>query len=188
MKALLISLALLLSLSACAPAVFVAGATAGGAVVYDQRGPSGQLRDRNISQVAHNRLAATPDLRDAHIEIASYNGVVLLVGQVSSNELRDQAYQLVSTVPHVVRVYNELVVGDSSSLWATANDDYTTTKVKTALLAEKGLKSANIKVVTESGVVYLMGLVTPDQGTKAATVASRITGVRKVVKVFEYQR
>lgn len=187
MKYFITALALLFSLTGCLPAAFVAGATAGGAMIYEQRSTTTQLHDRNISQIAHNRIKATPSLKDSHIEIATYNGVVLMVGQVTSSELRDQAYQRVNNIPHVTRVYNELTVSDTSSLLDTAGDDWITTKVKTALLAEKGLKSVNIKVVTDSGVVYLMGLVTPPQGEKAASVTSRITGVRKVVKVFEYQ-
>ncbi len=184
---LIIACLMLPLLSACVPAVFVAGATAGGALVYDQRDAKTQLRDRDIAQIAHNRLSSARSLKGAHIEVAVYNGVVLLVGQVTAPEQRDQAYQLVSSIPPVSRVYNEVTVSDTTNFFDKANDDYTTTKVKTALLAEKGLKSTDIKVVTESGVVYLMGLVTPAEGEKAASVASRIKGVTKVVKVFQYQ-
>jgi osmotically-inducible protein OsmY len=186
MKYFLTALALLVSLSGCIPAAVVAGATAGGAVVYDQRPVRTQIRDRNIAQVAKNRIHANPDLSKAHIEIAAFNGVVLMVGQAPSKEISDTAYQLVSTIPYVKRVYNEVEISGTSGTLNRADDDWITTKVRTALLAEKGLNSAEIKVVTESGVVYLMGLVSPTQGDKAASVASRITGVRKVVKVFEY--
>ena len=188
MKHLITSLILMLSLTACAPALFVAGAAIGGAVVYDQRTAEAQLTDRNIDQIASNRISATKSLKASRIQIAAYNGVVLMVGQVSSSELRDQAYQLVSTIPHVTRIYNELTVSDSNGFFDTANDNLITTEVKTALLAEKGLKSTDIKVVTESSTVYLMGLVSPSQGEQAASVASRIKGVTKVVKVFQYNK
>ncbi len=187
MKFLLASLAVLISLSGCIPAAVVVGATAGGAILYENRSVSAQLHDRDISQIAKNRIGAAKNLRDSHIEVATFNGIVLMVGQTPSAELRDQANQLVSTIPNVKRVYNEVTIADPSSIFDRSQDDWITTKVKSALVAEKGLRSSNIKVVTESHVVYLMGLVTQSQANMAATVASKMTGVQKVIKVFEYQ-
>ncbi len=182
-----LSLSLIFLLSGCVPAVLMTGgATAGGSVVYDHRPVNIQVRDRDITQISKNRIADTPALKNAHLEVATFNGIVLMVGQALSTEQRDLAYQLVSTVPFVKRVYNEVTVSGTNGALERANDDWITAKIKTALLSEKDLSSTGIKVVTESGIVYLMGIVSPGQGNATASVASRITGVKKVVKVFEY--
>ena len=91
-------------------------------------------------------------------------------------------------VPHVRRVYNEIQVGNNISFWQKSKDSGITTLVKSVLLATKGLRSSQIKVLTEDSVVYLMGIVTPLQSKLAADSASTVSGVNKVVKVFELVR
>jgi osmotically-inducible protein OsmY len=177
------------SLSACLPVAFVAGATAGGAVVSDQRSLKTSIQDRDIANTALNRLNADAEIyQQTHIVIASYNKIVLLAGQAPNPELKQKVYNIVQTVPGIRRIYNEVTIEPPLSNVAIANDSWLTTKVKSSMLAEKGLQSTAIKVVTENNTVYLMGIVTHKQGELAADVARQVGGVQKVVKIFEYQQ
>ncbi|MFA5495013.1 MAG: BON domain-containing protein [Porticoccaceae bacterium] len=136
--------------------------------------------------VGVNIKKAHVDLEKAHINVHVFNGVVLLTGEVPREELRGTAGDIARRFRGVRQVHNELQVMANTSMMNRANDSWLTTKLKSKLVAYKDIDSSKIKVVTENGVVYLMGLVFPDQANKAANVASTTSGVRKVVKVFEY--
>lgn len=136
--------------------------------------------------VGVNIKKAHPDLDSAHVNVNTFNGVVLLTGEVPSEELRATAGDVARRFRGVRQVHNELQIMPNTSLMNRANDSWLTTKLKSKLVAYKDIDSSKIKVVTENGVVYLMGLVFPEQGNRAANVASTTGGVRKVVKVFEY--
>ncbi len=180
-------IALVFSLTACLPVAFVAGATAGGVVVSDQRSIKTVIKDRDIANTALNRLNADPEIyKQTHIIVSSYNKIVLLAGQAPTEALKQKVYNIVQSVPDIRRIYNEITVEPPLSNAAIASDSWLTTKVKSAMIAEKGLKSATIKVVTENNTVYLMGIVTASQGDVAADVARKVGGVQKVVKIFEY--
>lgn len=176
------------SLSGCIAVVAaIGGATAGGAIIYDQRTYQTMLQDRYSEQIAQNRINLDPALKNhSHISAIVFNHVLLLVGQAPTQELSDRAYQLASTVEHISRSYNQITIGNSTSFAQRSKDSWVTTKVKSALLAEKGLQSNQFKVVTENGVVYLMGLTTQEQASIASNVARRITGVQKVVTLLQY--
>jgi osmotically-inducible protein OsmY len=174
------------SLSACVPAALVVGATAGGAIVYDNRSIKTMAKDKESELQADLKLRQDSQLKTAHIDATTFNQIMLLVGQAPTAEISQRAYDVVSRIPNIKRIYNEITIGQPTSLARRSQDTWITTKVKTKMLAEKGLHSTQIKVVTENGVVYLMGLVTRSQGNLAAEVASRISGVQKVVKLFEY--
>ncbi len=180
---------LIATLSSCVPAALVLGATAGGAVVYDRRSMQTMVNDKNAQAQAEKNLTNTPELQqNSHLVVAVFDGIMLLAGQLSSNELRTLAFNQVSNVQNVSRVYNEITVQQPVSLGQRSKDSWITTKVRTEMLAKKGLNSTQIKVVTENGVVYLMGVVTPHQSDLAADVARRVDGVQRVVKVFENQQ
>ena len=186
-KLLLLLICLCYPLSGCAPAIVAAGASAGGAVIYDERSLDTMYHDTEITQQAKYNLKSDADLKGlAHINVASFNRTVLMVGQVARPELRAKAYKLVSDVTGIKRIHNEVTVEGLTSTSTRSNDVWITTKVKSAMLTEKGLHSAQIKVVTENGVVYLMGLVTQKHADIATNVARSVAGVRTVVKVFEY--
>lgn len=129
---------------------------------------------------------AHPDLEAAKVNVTSYNGVVLITGQVSSAELIPLATAAVEPLRNVRRVHNELVVAGQTTLIAKTNDSWITTKVKSALLTDETAQATNIKVVTEAGVVYLMGRVTRAEADAAVGVARDIQGVQKIVTVFDY--
>lgn len=178
---------MVLSLTGCIPAAFVIGATAGGAIVYDKRNMSTILQDHNSAVTAQNRIDSDPELKGrSHISVAVFNHVGLMVGQAQTSKLRDRAYQIVTNVKNISRIYNEVTVAGATSVLQHSNDALLTAKVKTAMLAKSGLHSTQIKVVTEDNVVYLMGEVSPQQASLATDIARRVAGVEKVVKVFEY--
>lgn len=166
---------------------FVAGAATGAVIAHDERSPATILEDETIEVKAKEALYHDPRLdKKIHINVTSFNHVVLLTGEVLSHALRDYAVDLVSKVDNVSRVYNEIVVADLASFSSRSNDTWITTKIKTDMIGAKGFDSTRVKVVTERGSVYLLGIVTPEQGNRAAEIARRIDGVKQVVKMFEY--
>lgn len=133
-----------------------------------------------------NIKKASPLLEKSHVNINTYNKVVLLTGEVPSAEMRALAGQTARNFRGVRLVHNELQIQGATSLLARTSDNWLTTKVKTKLLANRDIAGQRVKVVTESGVVYLMGLVTRGEADLITSVASNTRGVRKVVRVFEY--
>jgi len=120
------------------------------------------------------------------VNVTVFNRRVLLTGEVPSEQDKQQAETIVRGINNVNRIVNELAVQPKSTLSSRANDSYLEGRVKTALIAEKGISANDFKVVCERGNVYLMGLVTTDEGDTGGDVASRVPGVTQVVKVFQY--
>lgn len=172
-------------LSACVAAV-VAGATAG-AVIYDGRGFVVLERDTRIFHVVHKTIMTDPRFRSSHISVTSFNEAVLLTGQTPVASLRVLAEKIAKATPHVLRVYNEISIGQPTELAVRAQDTWITTEIRSRLLTCKGLESGSIRVVTENGVVFLMGIVTHEQANLAVNVVRHVNGVRQVVKVFKYR-
>ncbi len=173
-------------LSGCVAAVVAGAAT--GLVVYDRRSMVMMERDARIFHVVHTAIVTDPRFRDSHIVVTVFNQSVLLVGQTPIASLRIVAEKIAQTTPHVRRVYNEITVDQKRLLSERSQDALITAEVRAKLLAKSGLESGSIRVVTESGVVYLMGIVTQDQANLAVTVARQVKNVRRVVKVFQYVR
>ncbi len=141
---------------------------------------------RNETLAAKRLRDANPGLADANISVTSFDGIVLLTGQVSSADLIPIASAQVEPLRNVRKVYNELTVAGGPSLLSRTNDSWLTTKVKSALSVSKTFDVTRIKVVTENGVVYLMGLLTREKADAAVDITRDIKGVQKIVKVFEY--
>jgi len=182
-RALLASLAISGVLGGCVAAV--GGAMVGGTMMaVDRRTTGAQLDDQTIEVRASNAIAATLGQR-GNVSATSYNRVVLLTGEVPTEADRAQAEAAVAKVENVRAVVNELAVMPNSTLGQQSTDTVTTGKVKAAFIDTKSLQVASIKVVTERGVVYLMGRVTETEATTAANVTRSVGGVQKVVKVFE---
>lgn len=136
--------------------------------------------------IAVNIKKAHPQLEGAHVNVNSFNRAVLLTGEVPSEELKSLAGETARAYRGAREVYNELQVRNNSAMLARTNDSWLSTKVGTRLVAEKGLNTRNIEVVVEDSVVYLLGKTTRRDAGLIATIASRIGGVQRVVKVFEY--
>jgi osmotically-inducible protein OsmY len=170
-------------LSGCAPLV-VGGAVMTGVVAVDRRTAGTQLEDEGIElKVA---TAINKELGDrVHLNVTSYNRRVLLSGEVRSEADRARATVLAQSQENVKDVINDLAMGAPSSLTQRTKDAVITGQVKAAFLDAKDLQSNAVKVVTERGVVYLMGRVTTREAQRATDIARGVSGVAKVVRVFE---
>ncbi len=172
-------------LQACVPVV--AGGIAAGALSADDRRTLGaQTEDKAIYAKAEGRIGEKFGKRDAHVNVTSFNRKVLLTGEVPDVLAKAEIEKIVGGIENVASIVNELHVAGASSLTARTNDSILTGKVKGNFVDDKDILANAFKVVTEAGVVYLMGLVTREEGDRAATVAARTSGVKQVVKVFEY--
>jgi osmotically-inducible protein OsmY len=165
-------------LTSCVVAV-VAGAAAG--MVYDRRSVTTMEGDARIFHIVHTNIVTKPQFRNSRILVSSFNRVVLLVGQTPTASLRVLAEKVAHDTSGVVRI-NPLPMTQRTK------DSWITSQVRSNMLTKKGLESGSVRIVTENGVVYLMGIVTPEQASLSVDVARRINGVRKVVKIFQYIR
>lgn len=182
----LILLCLLPNLFGCAAVVVGGGAVAATAAV-DRRTPGTLVEDQTIEVKATKAFYADTELNDqAHLNVTSYNTVILLTGETPTDAMRQRALELVKGIEHVTHVYNEITIAAPSSLVSRSSDSYITTKVKTKMFTNKELSGIHNKVVTEKGVVYLMGLVTRAESEIATEIARQTGGVQKVVKLFQY--
>lgn len=174
-----------ISITGCVAAV-VAGAAAG--LVYDKRSVKTMEADARLFHVIHTAIVTDPQFKESRILVTSFNRIVLLVGQTSSASLRVVAERIARNAPGVTRVYDEVTVGYPIPLAQRTKDSLLTGEIRSSMLTKKGLESGSIRIVTENGVVYLMGIATPEQANLAVDVARRVNGVVKVVKIFQYIR
>jgi osmotically-inducible protein OsmY len=177
-------LATVLAAPGCVPLV-ATGAAVGTLAALDRRTLGAQTEDQEIELRAANRMRGAL-AQPGGVSVTSYNRKVLLTGQVASEDDKRAAEAAVGALPNVRSVHNELQVLGRPSLATSAADTAITARVKAALLDAQDLHANVIKVVTESGTVYLMGLVSRREADRAAQVASRVAGVQRVVTVFEF--
>jgi osmotically-inducible protein OsmY len=171
--------------SGCAPVV-VAGAAAGGvAVAVDRRNTDVQVADERIEWTSSSRVS--DKLKDqGHVNVTSYNRMVLLTGEAATEAMKEEAEKLTAAVPEVKSVVNDIRIGAPTSMGSRSNDSYLTSVVKTRFVGEQKFNPLHVKVVTENGVVYLLGLVTRKEADDATNIARHVGGVKRVVRVFEY--
>ncbi len=175
--------ALTAGLSACAPLI-IGGAVVGGVMAVDRRTAGTQVEDEGIELRASNRIRETLGDR-AHVNVTSYNRQVLLTGEVLSAQDRQSVEQMVSAVENVRSVVNDLAVMPITSLSQRSNDTFITGKVRASLVDAQDISANSFKVVTERNIVYLMGRVSQREANRATDIARGVTGVSKVVRVFE---
>ena len=181
---LLLALAAGTTLSACAP-LLIGGAIWGGTLVVSDRRTSGtQIDDQSIELKSVRRIADVIGDR-GHVNVTSYNRLVLLSGEVPTEADKAAVEQAVARIDNVRSIVNELTLAAPSSLSARSNDTLMTSKVKASMVDARDIQANAYKVVTERSVVYLMGRVTEREANRAADVARGVSGVQKVVKVFE---
>lgn len=149
---------------------------------------TGSVIDDEIieTKVLVNLDKSDPELSQSHISVTSYNGVVLLTGQVRTESLRQIAANVANSIRRVRKVHNELTVSGATSMVARSNDSWITTKLKSKMLIQPKIQGGRIKVVTENGTVFLMGLLTRDEGKRVSELVRQTSGVQKVVILFEY--
>lgn len=183
-RALLISgvLAISVGASGCVPMI-ATGAAVGTFAAIDRRTIGAQTEDQGIELKAATQIRGQIG---SGVSVTSYNRKVLLTGQVANEGDRRTAEAIVAALPNVRSVQNELHIAGAPSMSTVAADSAITARVKAAFFEAKDLQANTIKVVTEAGTVYLMGLVSRREADRAAQVTSRVAGVQRVVTVFEY--
>ena len=181
---LLLALTAGTTLSACAP-LLIGGAIWGGTMLVSDRRTSGtQIDDQAVELKSVRRIADVIGDR-GHVNVTSYNRLVLLSGEVPTEADKAAVEQAVARIDNVRAIVNELTLAAPSSLSARSNDTLMTSKVKASMVDAKDIQANAYKVVTERGVVYLMGRVTEREANRAADIARGVSGVQKVVKVFD---
>ena len=176
--------ALLASLQGCV-ALVAGGAATSVMASLDRRTLGMQTEDKSITVKAELKMPQITG-ENGHVNVTSYNRRVLLTGEVRDEAMKQAVEREVRNIANVVSVTNELEIAGPSSYTSRSNDALITTKVKASLVDMKTISANSFKVTTERGVVYLQGLVTPREGNIAADVAKGVSGVNRVVKVFEY--
>lgn len=180
--------ALLLSallLQGCVGAVVVGTAAVATKTVADPRSVGTQVDDGTLEARVSSAMSKDQQLKkDARVVVIAYQGKVLLTGQAPNTELSTRAKQIAMGVEGAREVYNEIRQGTPISLGTASMDTWITTKVRSQLLTSDLVKSSNVKVTTENGEVFLLGLVTQQEGQSAAEIASKVSGVKRVTTAF----
>ena len=168
----------------CAPVIVGAGAAGALSMSEDRRSSGAQLDDQSIEWRSSSRIGERFGAK-VHVNVTSYNRNALLTGEVPDERTRTEVDKLVRAVPSVQATTNELAVAESTSLGSRTGDSFITSKIKTRFLDAAKFNALHVKVVTEAGVVYLLGTVTDKEAEDAVEIARTTGGVRKVVKMFE---
>lgn len=186
MRIIFILLTLLVSgsLQGCFPVV-AAGVGSGVMMSQDRRTSGAYIEDEAIENKSFDRIGKQYP-KDVHVNVTSFNRIVLLSGEVPNEAVKDKIYRLVSSIENVRNVSNDLVVSEPSSMNSRSNDSLITSRVKMRFVADKRIIADYVKVVTENGTVFMMGLVKHAEADAATEVASTTGGVQRVVKLFEY--
>src|SRR3989338_6262199 len=158
-------------------------AITGAGLAYDHNNVSRKVSDFYLKTQIENKLSTT-EFKGNRIAVTVFNQIVLLTGQVANQQLQQRATQIVKLMPDVKRVYNGLTLGPPISFGEQTKDAWITTQVKTKIVAAKGTDPTKIKVVTEDGIVYLIGFVTKEQADIAIHAAQYTSGVKKVVLIL----
>ena len=175
------------ALQGCVGAVIVGGAAVAGKVATDPRSVGGQIDDETLELRVGDALSKDAQLKkEARVLPTAYEGRVLLVGETPTAELAKHAGQIAAGVQGVTAVYNEIRVGKPISFGTISNDTWITTKVRSQLLGSDKVKASNVKVTTENGEVFLIGKLTRAEAEAATNIARNVSGVKRVVKAFDY--
>jgi len=162
-------------------------ATTGAQLVYNRHSIEKSLHDQYLTRQAYQALYVDhKDYQDSNIVITTYEGEMLLIGQTPSESQKIQAEEFIKKKAKVKQLYNLVEIRSPSSYLTRMSDSWITTKIKARLVASEDVEASRIKVVTENGIVYLLGTLEPEQATEAVRIARQTDGVRQVVKVFSY--
>lgn len=177
---------ILAGLPACT-AVVATGATTGVALAHDRRTAGSVIEDESIELKALNAFMEDDELwKQSHLNITSYNGIVLLTGESPTPMLRATAERIAREIPKVRDVHNEITVAAPSSLLTRSSDSLITTRIKARMIGDEQIDPTRVKVITENGAVFLMGIVRRQEAELSTEIARETSGVQRVVKIFEY--
>ena len=183
------SLGVSVMMSGCG-GIVVGGAATGAAVIHDRRPAGTVIDDQGLSWKISDAIFKDKELSEpSHISVTVYNGVILLTGETPTEDLKIRANAVAARQAEGNKIYNELAIASPTSITSRTNDAYITAKVKTILLEIDDIPSfdpTRVKVTTENSIVFLMGLVTDREATAVTEKARNVSGVKKVVRLFEY--
>ena len=186
-KRSLLSFSLVALLTSCVTALVAGAAIVTVDILHDRRTVGEYIDDSAIELTARNILVSRSDIRKAaHVKPQSWNGILLVTGEIDNENLKPELVGKFQNIQGVRQVVDEITITGKTRLGTRANDVWIASKVKSRLVLKTGLRANRVKVVTTRGDVYLMGIVTQDEGDKATEVARSVRGVKRVVKVFEY--
>lgn len=187
LRALIVAIAIIPLLQGCA-ALAVGAAAVGVGSVTDPRTIGSQIDDQTIEMKANAKLGNNAQLSDYRLRVVSYDQKALLIGQVASADLRQLAEEVISDTNGIERIFNQIRIGSSASFGTQTNDAWITSQVKVKLAANDEVNATDVKVVTENGEVFLMGIVGNNQADKAVDIARNVKGVARVIKAFSAPR
>lgn len=174
-------------LSGCITALVAGAVIATVDIIHDRRSAGEYVDDNTIELTARNYLISSKALRAAaHVKPVSWNGILLATGEIDQESTKQEVIARLNAISGVRQLVDETTITGKTAILARTNDSWITSKVKTSLLVKTGLDANRVKVVTTDGSVYLMGIVTNEEGQRATDLARKVKGVARVVKVFEY--
>lgn len=187
-KTLVLALFISINVSGCVTALVAGVAIATIDIIHDRRTVGEYIDDNAIELASRNIVVSNAEFRKAaHIKPQSWNGILLLTGEIDTAEIKPQLLERLRNIQGVRQVVDETTITDKTKLGTRANDAWITSKVKSRLILKTGLDANRVKVVTTRASVYLMGIVTREEADKATKYASTVRGVKRVVRVFEYK-
>ncbi|NQY51214.1 MAG: BON domain-containing protein [Piscirickettsiaceae bacterium] len=176
----------IIALQGCATALVTGGAISA-SLIHDRRTIGAIIDDQSIELKASYALLSNKEIyHQSHINITSFNGVVLITGETLTKKLKQKIYNEIRTIPKIRQIHNELIISAPSALTSRSSDAWITSKVKAKITAANIINSLYVKVVTEQGIVYLMGILTHDEVNQVLNIVTKSAGVQRVIKIFEY--
>lgn len=164
-------------------------ATSGAQAIYNHKSIQKNIHDQYITMRASQALdIGSQHFKNANVNISTFNNVVLLTGQVPQSWQKIEAERIVRKIAGKAEVYNSLAINKPISHWTRLHDTWITAKIKAKLIASNDLDASQIKVITENGAVFLMGILEPSEAHVAVSTASETSGVQAVIKVFSYMK
>ena len=174
-------------LSGCITALVAGAVITTVDIIHDRRSAGEYVDDNTIELTAQNYLISTKALRaGVHIKQVSWNGIFLITGEIDQESTKQEVIAHLNAISGVRQLVDETTITGKTAMLARTNDSWITSKVKASLLVKTGLDANRVKVITTDGSVYLMGIVTREEGQRATDLARKVKGVARVVKVFEY--
>ena len=184
---LIVVVMLMATLSGCVTVAIAGVAIASIDILHDRRTAGEYIDDSSIELNATNYLLSRPELRaSAHIKPDSWNGILLITGEIDNETYKQEVLAYLSSIQGVRQLVDETTITGKTPLLARTNDAWITSKVKSSLVFKTGLKANRVKVITTRGTVYLMGIVTREEAEKATEISRSVRGVARVVRVFEF--
>ena len=168
-------------------AAIVTGGAESASIIHDRRTTGAIIDDQGIELKASYTLYVSKEIYDhSHINVTSFNGIVLITGETLTEGLKHKISAKIKAISKVRIIYNELLIGAPSALTSRGSDAWITSKIKAKLTTSENIDPFHVKVITEHGVVYLMGILTPAEADRVLDVVTKSAGVQRVIKIFEY--